>query len=266
MEVVDEVRRRGGVMNRAALPRRAVSQAVAAGLLVVPRRGIVADARLDPAVLQALAAGGVLSCASAALALGLTLLRPPRTLHVTVDRGCHRRHTGLVVHRRDVPALDGVTTLARTAADCARCLPPREALVVVDAVLAKGVSAADIRAELNGRGAGAARRVVARGSALSESSGETVARLAFEDAGLCVEQQVVIPGVGRVDLLVEGRVVVEIDGYTYHSDARQFAADRRRDAQLAALGYRVLRFTWLDAIRRPQYLVETVRAVLAQVA
>jgi very-short-patch-repair endonuclease len=108
--------------------------------------------------------------------------------------------------------------------------------------------------------------VVARGSALSESSGETVARLAFEDAGLCVEQQVVIPGVGRVDLLVEGRVVVEIDGYTYHSDARQFAADRRRDAQLAALGYRVLRFTWLDAIRRPQYLVETVRAVLAQVA
>lgn len=88
--------------------------------------------------------------------------------------------------------------------------------------------------------------------------------MALEDVGLHVEPQVFVRGVGWVDLLVEGRLVVEIDGLSYHSDAREFALDRRRDAALSVLGYRVLRFTWVDAARRPEYVVATVLSVLAQ--
>ena len=40
-------------------------------------------------------------------------------------------------------------------------------------------------------------------------------------------------------------------------------SDRRRDAALVGMGYRVLRFTWLDAVRRPAYVVAAVRAALA---
>lgn len=72
-----------------------------------------------------------------------------------------------------------------------------------------------------------------------------------------------IAGVGWVDLLVEGVLVVEIDGLAYHGDAKQFAADRRRDAALVGMGYRVLRFTWLDTVRRPGYLLAMVRQALA---
>jgi very-short-patch-repair endonuclease len=72
--------------------------------------------------------------------------------------------------------------------------------------------------------------------------------------------------VGWVDLLVEGRLVVEIDGYAYHSSPQQFADDRRRDAALAAMGSQVLRFTWVDAVRRPDYVVRMVTAVLARSA
>ena len=45
-----------------------------------------------------------------------------------------------------------------------------------------------------------------------------------------------------VDLLWEaGRVVVEIDGYGWHSGRAAFAADRARDYELTVSGYRVLR-------------------------
>lgn len=232
---------------------------------MVPRPGIVADAGLDPTVLLAIAAGGVLSCASAAQVLELRLLTPPRTPHVTVARHRNgRAPSGVVVHRRDVPALDGVTTLARTAADCCRCLPPREALVVLDAALALGVDRDELLACATGAGSGRVRSLLGRATGLSGSSGETCARLALLEAGLEVRPQVRVAGVGYVDLLVGGRVVVEIDGFAYHSDARQFALDRRRDAALQAQGYRVLRFTWSDAVNRPEYVVAMVTAVLAQ--
>lgn len=39
------------------------------------------------------------------------------------------------------------------------------------------------------------------------------------------------------------RVVAEVDGYAFHASAHSFASDRRRDAELTASGYRVLRFT-----------------------
>jgi len=62
-------------------------------------------------------------------------------------------------------------------------------------------------------------------------------------AGLSFEDGVEIEGVGEVDLVVEGWIVVELDGYTYHCDEHQFALDRWRDRQLIARGYLPLRFT-----------------------
>lgn len=44
----------------------------------------------------------------------------------------------------------------------------------------------------------------------------------------------------------DARLVAEVDGYAFHASARSFGADRRRDAELTAAGYRVLRFTWAD--------------------
>ena len=42
------------------------------------------------------------------------------------------------------------------------------------------------------------------------------------------------------------RVVAEVNGYAFHSSLESFAAHRRRDAELAAAGHRILRFTWAD--------------------
>jgi very-short-patch-repair endonuclease len=40
------------------------------------------------------------------------------------------------------------------------------------------------------------------------------------------------------------RVVVETDGFDFHRDRTAFEADRARDAELHAMGFRVLRFTY----------------------
>jgi very-short-patch-repair endonuclease len=78
----------------------------------------------------------------------------------------------------------------------------------------------------------------------AESGGESVVRYRLRLAGYRVEVQVRIQGVGRVDLLVEGRLVLEIDGRQFHDGAGAFAEDRRRDLALSAQHLGHLRLTY----------------------
>lgn len=60
------------------------------------------------------------------------------------------------------------------------------------------------------------------------------------------------------------RLVVEIDGFAFHSDAYAFERDRQRDAELTAAGLRVMRVTWRQLCREPEaVLVRLVRLLLA---
>lgn len=54
------------------------------------------------------------------------------------------------------------------------------------------------------------------------------------------------------------RVVVETDGYDTHGTRLAFEEDRARDAELAARGYTVLRFTWRQLVERPGWVAATV--------
>jgi very-short-patch-repair endonuclease len=58
----------------------------------------------------------------------------------------------------------------------------------------------------------------------------------------------------------EERLVVEVDGYAFHSSPRMFEGDRRRDARLSALGLRVMRVTWRQVVNER----ESTLARLAQ--
>lgn len=60
--------------------------------------------------------------------------------------------------------------------------------------------------------------------------------------GLEFRQQVGFDDVGWVDFVVVGRLIVEVDGYTYHSSYEAFVRDRERDAAMLARGYPTLRF------------------------
>ena len=74
--------------------------------------------------------------------------------------------------------------------------------------------------------------------------------------------------VGRVDLLVEGRVIVEFDGMVKYEGAdgrAALAAEKRREDRLRALGFEVVRLTWAD-LDHPEVVDRLVRAALDRAA
>jgi very-short-patch-repair endonuclease len=55
------------------------------------------------------------------------------------------------------------------------------------------------------------------------------------------------------------RLVVEVDGFRYHTQRDRFESDRARDLDLAAIGTTVIRVTW-------RQLAEEASAVIGQIA
>ena len=58
------------------------------------------------------------------------------------------------------------------------------------------------------------------------------------------------------------RLIVEVDGWKYHSNRRAFEADRARDRELARRGFLVLRFTDRELSRDPNAVATSLRAHL----
>jgi very-short-patch-repair endonuclease len=108
--------------------------------------------------------------------------------------------------------------------------------------------------------------------ARSESVGETRLRVDLNVHGIESLSQVEIHDrfghlVGRVDLLVGGKVVVEFDGKVKYADGdpRTLWAEKRREDRLRELGYTVVRITWAD-LETPGRAVAKVRRALAAAA
>lgn len=78
------------------------------------------------------------------------------------------------------------------------------------------------------------------------------------------EPSVNVPLLGlEVDLLWrDARLVVEGDSMEFHGSRPGMERDRRRDALLAAHGFRTLRFTWRQVTRRPAEVERALRAAL----
>ena len=58
-------------------------------------------------------------------------------------------------------------------------------------------------------------------------------------------------------------MIVETDGWAFHGGRSAFERDRRRDAELQARGYVVMRFTWRRLTREPLHAVAGLSSVLA---
>jgi len=267
----------------------AIRREIDRGRWVRLERGILSAAgrteqASDPALLAVLRCGprALVSHETAAEARGWELARRPALLHVIVPHDSSRapRQVGVTVHRgaaaadvvnRILPATDP----CRTALDVAGTLMFDEAVVAVDSALrSRLVTLDELGRELRRRGswnrAAKARAALAAASALSGSVPETQARLLFAKAGLSrpIEQWEV-----RIDCRViradfawlAERVIVEIDGYAFHSSFEAFQPDRTRQNSLVLDGWTVLRFTPLDVTMRPDVVAATIRAALAAV-
>jgi hypothetical protein len=69
--------------------------------------------------------------------------------------------------------------------------------------------------------------------------------------------------IGVADALFDGaKLIVEIDGWAYHSTLDCFQRDRERQNRLVAAGWTVPRFTWRDLTQNPDWVIATIRWLL----
>jgi len=245
---------------------------------------ITSDGELLPLRLALEHAGprACLSHLTAARLLGIEVVDDPGTQHVTVPRNRSRcRMEGWAVVRSDVEPADRVeedglraTGAVRTVADLARTQPTEIALASADSAVRLGLcEAEELRRRLTstlGQGAAGVRAVGHLLDPLSGSVLESLLRHLLVTAGLPYPRtQYRIADadgdeIARVDFCwPERRLVVEADGFAFHSDRAAYRRDRTRANQLTRLGWRVLRFSWEDVRSRPDYVVGLVRACLA---
>lgn len=99
---------------------------------------------------------------------------------------------------------------------------------------------------------------------IAESGLETLARLRLAKFVRSIQPQVPIAGIGkdgrpgRVDLLLDGWLVIELDGDEFHDPV----ADRKRDVELVRRGYRVHRFGYEQIIHAWADVEATIRELL----
>ncbi len=133
---------------------------------------------------------------------------------------------------------------------------------MLDAALNRRALTVDALDDFTVTSAGSIAWLRAHADPLAESPIETIARLSLATLNLKVTPQAELPGIGRVDFLVDNAVIVEMDGRAHHTDYGAFARDRERDRAAAALGFTVLRFTYEDAVTRSETIAADVRAAL----
>lgn len=250
---------RGGAARLRDLPpslRAAVQRGLADGTVAVHPGPVVALPGTPVALVHAVALRGVLCDLSAALYWGIAVLEPPRLTAVAVQASRRRLPGTEPVRRRlsaqDVDEAAPVTRPLRTVLDCMRHLAFRSAMVVANsATELRLVTPDDLVAgarHMRGPGTGRARAVARCVEPRCESPVETLLYLLLRELGVAFQLQVDIAGVGRVDALVGGWLVVEADGYAFHRSRQDYREDRRRANRLAAGGYVLVRLTYEDLV------------------
>jgi very-short-patch-repair endonuclease len=231
------------------------------------RRGVYASAGACVPTLAAAAHGGSLACESAARHLGLWVLDDADRLHVRLHRGGHSyAHEGCrcVVHwDRGATDAFGLPSVERVLAQILHCRGVEAMFVALESALRKRMLPAHRRATLRAAVPPAVRPIVDFARNDADSGLESLVRLRLRRHGLSVRTQVRVPGVGRIDLVIGERLLIEVDGKAGHADPASRHKDLVRDAHAAMWGYDTLRFDYAMVVHDWD-LVE--RAILARVA
>jgi hypothetical protein len=291
-QAAQRFRRQYGVITRAqaladGMSPREITRAVEGGAWERLHPGVYHLSGSPPSsyatlLAACLATGGRASHQSAAWLWGF-LPRPPPLPTVSVKTTSRGNRRAVITHR--VGGLGAAATWlgipctgpARTVVDLAGVVHGAQLEEAIDVGLAQrrftlGELAQELaRRSRQGRsGVGLLRRVLGdRGyvgvpypSVLESRVLRLLARGGIRPTD--VEKKVLgTEGRYRLDITLADRVAMEVDGYAFHADPEAMARDHRRRNDLAALGWTVLVFTWLDVTRDGERVLKTVREVLA---
>jgi very-short-patch-repair endonuclease len=263
-----------GQLAALGLSRQAITRRVAGGRFARLHRGVYLVGPLPAQFTREMAA--VLACGDTAMlshqsAAGIWGFGPhwQGDVHVTVQGHHPRQRRGIRVHRATPhPSLKAavhhglpLTTPARTLKDLAATLPQHHLDRAVEQAQLLRLVDADT---LHRQGSSALTNALRHDPALTRSEAEARLLALIRAAQLPTPQTNTRIGRHEVDMVWhEQRVIVEVDGYEFHSSRQAFERDRLRDGDLQAAGYRVLRVTWRQIAHEPELVIARLAALLA---
>jgi very-short-patch-repair endonuclease len=252
------------------LSNRQIARAVTEGTLLRPRKGryLLAGAPAD--VVSAVGVGGRLTCVSELKRQGVFLIDAPDRVHVhladNASRLGPRNDSRPKLHWQSLsrePHPQATSVLMVDALiHAVQCLDAQAAVVALDSALNKRLVRKEDLGEIFRALPRRYRRLRRRVDGRAESGTETIVRLMIRSLGYRVELQVAISGVGRVDMIVDGWLVVECDSRAHHSDWETQRADRRRDQKLAQRGYAVYRPIAEDILYHPDEVLRALEGMI----
>ncbi|MFC0682145.1 DUF559 domain-containing protein [Lysobacter korlensis] len=245
----------GGIARTAELLQRGTTQkglaeAVRSGRVMRIREGLYAHPSTSPQLRHAVLHGGRLACVSALRERGLWTIDDDR-LHVHFGSEghsyghaeCEQKPVAHWGGRTGGPWVLGVP---ESLAQLSRCGTAEEFLVALESALScspRMLLPSQVQ-ELRPRIAPGARPALDFARPDAGSGIETLARWRLHRLGIECRTQVVVPGVGRVDLVIGDRLILELDGEKHHAGENAFDRDRRRDVAASALGFQTLRYSY----------------------
>jgi very-short-patch-repair endonuclease len=162
---------------------------------------------------------------------------------------------------RSAPTV-AVDPLATALVAAVRCLNDEGIVVVLDSILHQRMLRRDELASILSGCSARVRRLVAEADDGAESGTESMVRFRLRRLGIEVRSQVFIEDVGRVDLLVGTRLVIEVDSRAHHTGESAYESDRRRDLLLVARGKLVLRLTYHQIVHEWDAVLREIRLLI----
>lgn len=284
-------RQRGRAARRqltaAGIRSSAVDRRVETGRLFRIHRGVVAVGHPGPvelgdetAALLAVGDDASLGGITAAVVWGmLSADADDGTIDVIVQRDCRLRHPRIGVHQsrilvpNDIRIHRGLPVLspARTLLDLAEQTTLRRTELACDrGLVARLLTRADLIQVANRAPTRHGAKVLRQ---LIDDGPTTVTRSEAEERVLELIRSAELPA-PRLNVRLHGfevdfhwpahRVVVEVDGFRFHSSRRAFEHDRRKDATLQAAGVTTMRVTWRQLTQEPHAVIARLAGALAR--
>ena len=273
------------VLSRAELLARgatgaSLTAAVRSHFLLRVRRDHYALPDCDAHVVEAVRIGGRLGCISALADYGVFVSdsrfthahlhplasrpRSPRNRFVRLSRG---NRDGVEIHWTNLidegdgnECRIGVRDALIQSLDCQSVW---ESVASFDSALHLGLVTVAGVADIFARAPRWAKVVAKLIDSRAESGPESILRMIVLAAGFKCEPQVTVPGVGRVDLIVENRLALEADSRAFHEGWERQRADRERDIQLARRRYMSLRPISDHILHSPDTVREAIEGLMS---
>jgi len=242
---------RGVQLQQFGITRHQLAAAVDAGEIRRVRPGTFASLDAHPAELSAAQHGGALTCSAALRRHGVWVLSPGGPVHVWVGRRGrvhpHPRCSCVSHFFRGTPPF-GLAEIEDALVHLYRCEGAESFFASFESAWQLRLLSKPARDRVRAALPASARWIVDLARPDAGSGLESVLRLRLHLLGIGLETQVHIDGVGRVDFVVGGRLIIEVDGKENHDGPSMRHKDLVRDAAASALGYETLHFDYAQVI------------------